>query len=151
MEGLVFSSWGDFIFMEGALALMGGWGCSKKPIRWGGGGAGRGRGSRAPPCPPTWEILVVLKLLFDFSYHKTHAKTLPKVFTLCNGVKQFLAVFKFMVKFRLLSANFRPVQLMPLLTMELKNPLWHSRNHCDNSGLSQENKLSFKFSKKGCY
>ena len=83
--------------MEGASTPM--WrgnGCSKKPLGWEGG---------------IWEILVVLQLLFNFSYYKTHAKTLPKSVALYNRVKQFFTVFKFAVKLRLLPADFRRVQL----------------------------------------
>ena len=71
-------------------------GCSKKTLGWEGG---------------IWEILVVLQLLFNFLYYKTNANALPKSAALCNRVKQFFAVFKFVVKFRLLSADFRRVQL----------------------------------------
>lgn len=36
-------------------------------------------GGSAPPCPPLWGTLLVLQLLFDFSYYKAQTKALPSL------------------------------------------------------------------------
>ena len=62
------------ISWKGALLLNGGG-------KDGGEGSKKiiGRGGALPPCPPLWGPLLVLQLLFDFSYYKAQTKALPSL------------------------------------------------------------------------
>ena len=119
--------------VEGASTLMWrGKGCSKKTLGWEGG---------------IWEILVVLQLLFNFSYYRLCLKVL--LFTTESNNSSRFSSLRWSFGYCLQTSVV--YNSVPLLIMELKNPLWHCRNHCNNNGLSQENEFSFKFPKKDCF